>query len=63
MTARWVLSHGAFNTELDDLQKKERRDREKWASRNEELENELEAAKKIILRSEKGVRADGKNQG
>lgn len=47
-----VLSDGALDTKLNELQKKARRDREEWARKNAELNEELKAAEERTARLE-----------
>lgn len=51
-----VLSHRALSGEPNDLENQKQRDTEKLKSKNEKLQNALEAAKKATARLERAVR-------
>lgn len=56
------MSQRALNRKLDELNKQKWRNREKFTRNIEELEKEMETAKKTLVRLKKAMRRNGTSQ-
>lgn len=62
LTAREISRHITLNSEQDELEKQERREREELARKNKELEKESEAARETNVRLKEAARGNQTSQ-